>query len=226
MRARRRITVAAPSVGPLGIAGCVLWLRADLGVTKDGSNKVSQWDDQSGNGHHAVQAAGGSQPVHSAKNGCAAVHFVDTSDYLATGAWARTGSETLFVVGSVDSVGGSHHTFCDGLTVNTRRLYENTPALTAYAGSVVADGNMASDTLAVARAVFDASGSVALNGTSTAGNTGTAAASGLILGAAGGPTSYLVGHVSEVCLYSRVLSASEIAHIEGYLGARYGISVV
>ncbi len=47
---------------PTDIAGCKLWLKADAGITKDGSNYVSQWDDQSGNNNHAVQATGSAQP--------------------------------------------------------------------------------------------------------------------------------------------------------------------
>ena len=35
--------------------GMALWLRADAGVVKNGNDKVSQWQDQSGNGHHLYQ---------------------------------------------------------------------------------------------------------------------------------------------------------------------------
>lgn len=41
---------------PTDIGGLELWLRSDLGVTKDGANLVSQWADQSGNGYNATQA--------------------------------------------------------------------------------------------------------------------------------------------------------------------------
>jgi hypothetical protein len=48
---------------PTDIAGCQLWLKADAGITKDGSNYVSAWLDQSGNNNHAVQATGSAQPL-------------------------------------------------------------------------------------------------------------------------------------------------------------------
>jgi hypothetical protein len=53
---------------PTELPGCVLWLdAADLSsITKDGSNKVSQWSDKSGNAKHAVQATGADQPTYSA----------------------------------------------------------------------------------------------------------------------------------------------------------------
>lgn len=54
-------TPPAPFV-PTDIAGCKLWLRSDLGITKDGSDLVSQWDDQSGNANH-VTSSGTERPT-------------------------------------------------------------------------------------------------------------------------------------------------------------------
>jgi hypothetical protein len=48
---------------PTDIAGCVLWLRSDLGITKDGSDRVSQWNDQSGQSNHATQSTDAKKPV-------------------------------------------------------------------------------------------------------------------------------------------------------------------
>jgi len=43
--------VFGPLTDPAQIAGCVLHLASDAGVTVDGSNNVSAWADQSGSGH-------------------------------------------------------------------------------------------------------------------------------------------------------------------------------
>lgn len=43
--------------------GLVLDLDPALGITMDGSNRVSQWEDQSGQGNHFVQATGVNQPL-------------------------------------------------------------------------------------------------------------------------------------------------------------------
>lgn len=53
---------------PLTVPGCVLWLDASdiASITMDGSNKVSQWSDKSGNAKHAVQATGANQPTYNA----------------------------------------------------------------------------------------------------------------------------------------------------------------
>lgn len=40
---------------PGDISGCVLWLDAAQGITMDGSNKISQWDDLSGYDNHVTQ---------------------------------------------------------------------------------------------------------------------------------------------------------------------------
>jgi hypothetical protein len=47
---------------PTDIPGIVLWLKADEGVTLDGSNKVSQWNDLSGNNNHMTQSVSGNRP--------------------------------------------------------------------------------------------------------------------------------------------------------------------
>jgi hypothetical protein len=48
---------------PSSLTGVQCWLKADTGVTLNGSN-VSQWNDQSGNNNHAVQATAGKQPAY------------------------------------------------------------------------------------------------------------------------------------------------------------------
>lgn len=70
---------------PTDIAGCQLWLKADAGIIKDGSNYVSQWDDQSGNNNHAVQATAINQPlfVNSAYNGLPSIRFNGMSNFMS-----------------------------------------------------------------------------------------------------------------------------------------------
>src|SRR5690606_25004113 len=67
------------------LADCVLWLRADLGVTVTGSG-VSLWEDQSGSGNDFSQSTDASRPPLIASepglNGHAAVHFDDLATYL------------------------------------------------------------------------------------------------------------------------------------------------
>ena len=48
---------------PANIANLALWLKNGTGITSDGGtpDKVSQWDDSSGNDNHAVQSTSGNQ---------------------------------------------------------------------------------------------------------------------------------------------------------------------
>jgi hypothetical protein len=50
--------------GIRAIPGLALWLDANLGVTKNNQNQISQWDDQSGNANHATQGVANRQPIH------------------------------------------------------------------------------------------------------------------------------------------------------------------
>jgi len=40
---------------PTDVSTIYVWYRSDIGVAKDGSNRVSQWDDLTGNGYHLCQ---------------------------------------------------------------------------------------------------------------------------------------------------------------------------
>ena len=60
------------------ISGLQLWLKNDTGITTDSKAAVSQWDDQSGNSNHAVQATGSRRPIY----GSGDVDFDGTDDRL------------------------------------------------------------------------------------------------------------------------------------------------
>jgi hypothetical protein len=89
----------------------LLWLRADAGVTADGSGLVSQWADQSGNGNHAVQADPGYQPtlVAGSLNGQPTLHFagLTTTNFLdiPTSVLTAVGDLSVFVVARFDTFG-------------------------------------------------------------------------------------------------------------------------
>jgi len=48
--------------------GYSVWSRSTQGVTADGSNNVSQWDDLSGNGNHFKQSVSGDFPAFNSSN--------------------------------------------------------------------------------------------------------------------------------------------------------------
>lgn len=79
----------------------VSWHRADLGITVDGFNRVSNWVDQTGNGHNLSQSTAGSRPdyvasggpgggpyINSATYGTAYLQYGGTPVTINTGAWS------------------------------------------------------------------------------------------------------------------------------------------
>lgn len=72
-------TISGPST-----TNMVLWLKADAGVTYDGSNRISSWTDQSGQGHDATQSTTDEKPLYvsNAVNSQPGIRFDGSNDYL------------------------------------------------------------------------------------------------------------------------------------------------
>ena len=75
-----------PSATPNQLPSCLFYFEADQGVTLDGSNKVSQWNDLSGNGSHLTQSTAGLRPGYtsSSVNGLPSVNLVAGSGNVMT----------------------------------------------------------------------------------------------------------------------------------------------
>lgn len=97
----------------LKVPGLLHAYEADQGVTKDGSDRVSQLNDLTGNGAHLVQATGANQPlwVSSGINGNPALRITDAADeFLRTQASLLAGgtmAHTIFCVVKTESAGNS-----------------------------------------------------------------------------------------------------------------------
>lgn len=90
--------------------------KTDGGITKDGSNRISQWDDMSGNGNHLVQATGSNQPLHNSSNqlnGYDAITMAGDYTFAEYFTQANTlnYNSTIFVVGKVEYDGGPHDNY-------------------------------------------------------------------------------------------------------------------
>jgi hypothetical protein len=84
---------------PTSFSGLAAYYEADQGITLDGSNAVSQWNDLSGNGAHLTQSTAGSRPKYApaAFGGAPAVsmsgagnQFMSASPTLPAGAPTHT----------------------------------------------------------------------------------------------------------------------------------------
>ena len=227
---------SAPFV-PTSIAGNVLWLRADLGVTTSGGN-ITTWADQSGGGNTAtamvttqqatvVTGASGinSQPAVNFPAGAGSVYFKGVSNLVASGS-----DRTLFVVLKAAPLAtvnlfvfkllaptyivrydSTADTFSDGATFNDVGTY----TADANAHILMAQGHLGS----VSPYVLDGATitqTAPHNMTSDSGAT-----AGWSLGASATGTAAYNGLIAEVIVYNSVLNAQNIATVRAYLKGRY-----
>lgn len=230
--------------GPPVIGGCKLWLDATKGVTKDGSNLVSQWNDQSGNGNHATQGTGANQPTwtDSAINGLPAISFDGTADYLSANGVAATfaGDDkpfTLMMAFKKTTNAGSDVLFSfanSGSATPSCQLYTDASAdFGIYrrddaSGSATQAAGAPDTTTTVLSGVFSGTtiscwinGSNIINAASL--NTGTAAFNTCTIGAnvSTTTTNYANMQVCEVALFDSALGTTDRQTIEAYLTAKW-----
>jgi hypothetical protein len=206
------------------ISSSTLWLRGDAGVTTV-SNSVSQWNDQSGNGHNFTQATASTRPTlltSSVLNNRPVINF-DGSDDLLNGPLIpsiESQDLSLFVVTTGNSqTGATAGIFCVGAftsgfwlsrSINSSAQAQvrvnNTSLLLSPVNSLPTTGFNGA-LIGVNRAV-GASSSLFLNGTQVSNSTNSVFNSNftnstIVIGRA--PTySSLNGQIAEVILYNRI----------------------
>lgn len=231
--------MAARAWIPRDLPGCVLWLRSDLGVTKDGSNNVTQWADQSGQGNHA---APGTAPLYVASgvNGKPVIRFDDTSSQFLS----ITGNSTLWpqkltlvAVSKTTHLASSAEPGIVAISLSQYAIthYQGDSHIYSYLGS---SGNSNGATVALngwAMPMLSWDGTTGANGYRLYnGSTllGQKASSQASYTASGDvhigqrPTPYYWGgDLAEVVLVNRDLSAAERAWLVSYVNVRYALSL-
>lgn len=238
----------AGEFSPLDIPDLLLWLRADLGITKDGSDKVSLWEDQSGNGWDAAQATAARQPlwVANVTNGQPALRFDGvTSLRYMEGAlvWAFSNSAaTLMAVTSTNSLANNAGIFDstdDPIppgTTNVGLMLLNQGNRIARAGDVnngVGYGVATTDPIVnFGRAAVTGvnAGTVKIyEGATEQGSDGVVnpISRNIVnyrIGRLFQDVFHMDGDYFELAVYSRALDvATEIAQLDAYATARYGL---
>lgn len=118
-------TIADPRLGTAATLppGAALLLESDAGITTDGSNRVTGWLDQSGNGHHASQAVEGGRPllVNNVLNGLPALRFDGSTDFLGVAGQVITSQQfSIFaVVNDTETTGLYREVFSNWDPANT-----------------------------------------------------------------------------------------------------------
>jgi hypothetical protein len=231
---------------PVPASGLQLWLRADEGVTADGSGNISQWADQGPIQENATQTTAGNQPqfVTNVINGEPVVRFNGSSAYLQlpSGFSNLTSGVTAFAVFSPTTTAGSERIFDIGNgapfdnTVLSQYGTQATMALTDFRGSIVNQvygGNELSISVPQEYTAIQNGGtSMALyqNGSLVAQTTNGVTALNNVLrqsnfiGKSNWSSDPLYqGDMAEILIYNRTLTSSEQEQVEVYLADKYGL---
>ena len=200
------------------------WYDMNVDVTKDGSNRVSEWADRLGSGNDLAMATADYQPLWSS-NG---ILFNGTDEYMLTGSKTLEQPEMIYIVFKhitwtisatvFDGYGGStgrYHQFGD----------EGTPVLAIYAGTIIFNADLALDTWGIARVIYNGASSSYQVNTETAdtGNAGDFDMGGFTLGNTGsaGYNRWSNIEVKEVIIREIVDSSENQTSIYNYLYNKY-----
>jgi PKD repeat protein len=217
-----------------------LWLRADRGVTLNGST-VSSWADQSSNNLNATQSTAANQPTfvstNPTLNGLSSLRFDGTNDLLNGGLIPRFGSNSLSVF-MIASGGNQNTTNAVMLSSGTGTTgWWFTRRASAGRIGVLNNNNTLQGTttslpvtgynfrLFGYNKVFGTSAFLKVNGNSEISSTTAAAINGFTnanyqIGAGSG-ANFLNGDIAEMMVFTKTLSTDEQAGIEKYLMDKY-----
>lgn len=216
------------------------WYKADAGVTVDGSNNVTAWADQSGNGYNSTLVISDPNRQALGMNFNPAVDF-DGNDYVNLPSSALTsggGSYTGFLAFFVNSAnwqpvasggneadnqrfwigGGDNYDQVDAWYGSSNDLHSADYLLTAGLPIV---GSYRYDDSGSGREIFCNSQS---QGTHSATNRNHGSGNQRI-GARPNLGEYFNGRVAEIVIYERAVTSAERQRVESYLALKYGVTL-
>ncbi len=237
---------------PIPAAGLDVWLKAETGVTADGSGNVSAWADQGPAGNNAVQSSLGDQPavVSSAINGLPALSFNGTSSYLTVtdNTSLRPAQMTVFAVGKTggktdyqpllskpyynsSSWNSPYVAYALGIDPNSDPYFQCAISGTPLgAGSVNSVGINQPFLLCGgyngSMGLLEVSGiSQGTSSVSGSVDNGDSSRKDLVIGGASSSWlgQFFNGQISEILIYNRALTDTERQQIEIYLADKYGL---
>jgi len=217
--------------------GLQAWYRADLGVTTDANNNVSQWADVSGNGVHVVQSDVTQEPAltASAIGGLPAVQFARGNNLVSALADLQAGSTDVSVIVVTRPVANQGYTslldwnnFGVGNTTGDQYFMiwrDDLGGSHGYGTAMeVPGGNVQLMEFVKAGAQENEYLDGVLKVVGTDASPMGTAASPMKLGLNNSGWSY-AGQIAEVLIYNRALSDAERAQIEAALGHKFSIPV-
>ncbi len=200
-------------------------------ITKDGSDRVSQWRDRSGNGHHVNQSSDGSKPRSGTRtlNGLNSLAFSGSANqFLRSTVNISAQPLTAFAVAQFDSAGSNSTVFDGAGTARCMLRRRSTDDLAIFAGSWMAGPATTAEAVLASVEFQGANSTIRKNGgTAVTGNPGSGSlASGLTIGnISGNPGESwrMDGLISELIFVSGSFSDAERQRLEGYLAHKWGL---
>ena len=233
----RGITSApAPSPNPLG----TLWAWWDFSdtttISLDGSGKIQQILDKTGNGHNAVQTVAAQRPSQSTLNALNCGLFASASQtFLVASGWTSALPQpftialvwTQTIASSANyqpgPIGGSPSPPPAILFDN----FNNTSLVMEQGAGSILVAKAAPYTQQQATLVFNGAASAfRLNGVSQAGAVDGDTMTNFALGTSHAPSSNTIvqemdGKLAEILVYNSALTAAQLAAVESYLKAKW-----
>jgi len=224
-----------PSTSGVQRNNLALWLKADTGITYNGSNQISQWNDLSGSQNNATQGTTANQPIFTPNiiNGFPAATFNGSSAYLQFNQTLQDFSPgaSVFAVVKPTAV-AANATLIDlennapgtnvslkepSSTATTLNVFNSglTSTLTASNAVTLNQFQMLENILGQPASAIYKNSILKLNNPLAAGNN--------YLGRATAGSNYFNGLLAELLVYNAPLSATDRANLEGYLGSKYNI---
>jgi SprB repeat/PKD domain len=225
-------------------AGLQVWLKADAGMsTNTNGAAVSSWQDQSGNGRHATMAIVSKQPTYTTNiiNGYPALYTNGGSRFLELDLSSiASGEYTILAVTKRNGTGlfnyflgiypgyASNSNLAIGYRQTNQTNFSSPTGSTrvtvpSYLGGLEPATLMfASYSSAAVRPLSHVTDGALYTKTASGGAPVTMTGIGQI--GRGNNTSGFTGYISEVIIYNRVLSATEMKQIQSYLSVKYGLA--
>lgn len=206
----------------------VMHFRADLGITKDGSDYVSQWDDQSVNNRHLTEATNKPLWVDGLVNGRPAVRFDGANDQLSEAGGTVAQPVHVFTVANYLTWTNGETSF-GYRTVPGAMIQQRTSTPRVYQLIDNISGGYVSPTLGtfflIHHVISNASSSLALNdGGDVGGATGTRTMNGgFTMGAEFPGAGWCNVEVAEAIVYDAIKSGGDLTSIKNYLNDLYAL---
>jgi hypothetical protein len=214
---------------PLEYLSTMFYYDAELGVTKDESDKVSAWADQSVHGYNQAQANGDLQPIWTADqlNGLPVIVFNGIDDYMQSTFGATYAQpNTIVLVGKWVTKAGLE-VCLDGIDNNNFNSLRdrNLNKYALFAGNNVNSATLITGNYETVVAIFNgASSEIILDGVSImTDNPGNKSTTGLTIGAGYDGSSPANIFVAALFGFNRAADATLLAAIAAHVNSRWGL---